>query len=51
MQKCIASWKSSNKNVIDEMNDLIIESTYYLDRPLNEIPIFEKETLVDNTYK
>lgn len=34
-------------NVIDEMNDLTIESTYYLDRPLNEIPISEKETLVE----
>ena len=34
-------------NVIDEMNDLTIESTYYLDHPLTEIPISEKETLVE----
>jgi modification methylase mthZI len=34
-------------NVIDDKNELIIESTYYLDRSLKDIPISEKGTLFE----
>ena len=34
-------------NIIDDKNDLIIESTYYLDRSLKDIPISEKGTLFE----
>lgn len=34
-------------NVIDDKNDLTIESTYYLDRSLKDIPVLEKGTLFE----
>ena len=34
-------------NVIDEKNELVIESSYYLDTPIKDLPIAEKGTLFE----